>query len=139
MIEDVVLVDGLKHNLLSIGQLCDKGLRVIFDDSTCDVLNKKIDSCALFSFCENSVYMIDTLNLNAMPLIWMLLMKSLGYGIRDLDIYRLTTYPELIIRNQWKAFLIWNLKSTAIVMRTNLRNKSSSLSKQSMKSWYQDL
>ena len=28
LIEDVVLVDGLKHNLLSISQLCDKALRV---------------------------------------------------------------------------------------------------------------
>jgi len=30
LIEDVVLVDGLKHNLLSISQLCDKSLRVYF-------------------------------------------------------------------------------------------------------------
>ena len=31
IIENVLLVDGLKHNLLSISQLCDKGNRVIFD------------------------------------------------------------------------------------------------------------
>ena len=30
LIESVLLVDGLKHNLLSISQLCDKGLKVIF-------------------------------------------------------------------------------------------------------------
>jgi len=30
LIEDVALVDGLKHNLLSISQLCDKGFRVVF-------------------------------------------------------------------------------------------------------------
>jgi len=29
-IEDMLLIDGLKHNLLSISQLCDKGLKVIF-------------------------------------------------------------------------------------------------------------
>ena len=29
LIESVLLVDGLKHNLLSIGQLCDKGFKVI--------------------------------------------------------------------------------------------------------------
>ena len=28
LIESVVLVDGLKHNLLSITQLCDRGLKV---------------------------------------------------------------------------------------------------------------
>jgi len=29
LIENVVLVDGLKHNLLSFSQLCDKGFKVI--------------------------------------------------------------------------------------------------------------
>ena len=31
LIENVCLVENLKHNLLSISQLCDKGYRVIFD------------------------------------------------------------------------------------------------------------
>ena len=30
LIENVLLVDGLKHNLLSISQLCDKDFKVIF-------------------------------------------------------------------------------------------------------------
>ena len=63
MIEDVILVDGLKYNLLSISQLCDKSLRVIFDDSTCDGLDKKINTCVLFSFQENNVFIIDMLHL----------------------------------------------------------------------------
>ena len=33
LIENVCLVENLKHNLLSISQLCDKGYRVIFDES----------------------------------------------------------------------------------------------------------
>ena len=32
LIEDIVLVDELEYNLLSISQLCDKGLKIIFDD-----------------------------------------------------------------------------------------------------------
>jgi len=63
LIEDVVLIYGLKQNLLSISQLCDKGLRVIFDDSTCDVLDKKSNTSVLSDFRENNVYMIDMLNL----------------------------------------------------------------------------
>ena len=35
LIESVLLVDGLKHNLLSISQLCDKGFKVIFEASHC--------------------------------------------------------------------------------------------------------
>ena len=30
-IDDILLVEGLNYNLLSISQLCDKGLRVIFE------------------------------------------------------------------------------------------------------------
>lgn len=29
-IENVLFVKGLKHNLLSVSQLCDRGFRVIF-------------------------------------------------------------------------------------------------------------
>ena len=40
LIENVVLVEGLKHIFLSISQLCDKNFKVIFDDFICDILNK---------------------------------------------------------------------------------------------------
>ena len=30
LIENIALIDSLKYNLLSISQLCDKGLRVFF-------------------------------------------------------------------------------------------------------------
>ena len=45
LIENVLLVDGLKHNLLSISQLCDKGFKVIFEASYWiikDIQNDKI-------------------------------------------------------------------------------------------------
>ena len=50
LIENVVLIEGLKNNLLSINQLCDKGLKVIFDNFTCDILDKKINTCVLSGF-----------------------------------------------------------------------------------------
>jgi len=34
-IENVLLIDGPKHNLLNIHQLCDKGLLVSFDSHIC--------------------------------------------------------------------------------------------------------
>ena len=64
LIENVILVEGLKHNLLSTSQRCDKGFKFIFDDSTCDVLEKKTNICVLSGFCENNVYMIDMLILH---------------------------------------------------------------------------
>ena len=35
--ENVLYVDGLKHNFLSISQFCDKGFKVIFEKSLCIV------------------------------------------------------------------------------------------------------
>ena len=37
IIENPLFVDGLKHNLLSISQLCDKENRVIFDKFSCTI------------------------------------------------------------------------------------------------------
>ena len=40
-IENVLFVKGLKHNLLSISQLCDKGMKVIFESINCQVVDVK--------------------------------------------------------------------------------------------------
>ena len=40
IIDYVALVDGLKHNLLSISQLCDKGNEVWFTKETCVISDK---------------------------------------------------------------------------------------------------
>ena len=61
LIENVLLVDGLKHNLLSINQFCDKGFRVIFEVSHYiikDIQNDKI--IFLDHRCDN-VYIINIL------------------------------------------------------------------------------
>jgi len=34
-INNVLLVEGLKHNLISISQLCDKGFKVMFEPNSC--------------------------------------------------------------------------------------------------------
>jgi len=45
-IEDVQYVEGLKHNLLSISQLCDNGFEVIFKPNICEV--KKVSTGNIF-------------------------------------------------------------------------------------------
>ena len=35
LIENVFLISGLKHNLLSISQLCDKGYKINFEKDAC--------------------------------------------------------------------------------------------------------
>ena len=40
IIESVALVDGLKHNLLSMSQLCDRGNEVWFTKEACVISDK---------------------------------------------------------------------------------------------------
>ena len=64
-----------KHNLLSISQLYDRGLKVVFDDSSCKIFDCKTNDCILIGFRDNNVYIIDMLNLGCSTKCLMLLMK----------------------------------------------------------------
>jgi len=46
-IENVFLVDGLQHNLLSVSQLCDKYNLVVFSPKRCLVVNINIGDVVL--------------------------------------------------------------------------------------------
>jgi len=41
-INNFLLVEGFKHNLLSISQLCNNGSRVLFNKDQC-IINKKYE------------------------------------------------------------------------------------------------
>ena len=58
-IDNVLLVDGLKHNLLSVSQLCDKGYKVTFDLNTCLVTKSLDDKVVFKGKRSNNVYTID--------------------------------------------------------------------------------
>ena len=63
-IENVLLVDGLKFNLLSISKLCDKDYKVEFEKSKCSI--KSIDGLKtiLVGQRHDNVYMLDSLSAN---------------------------------------------------------------------------
>ena len=62
-IDNVYLVEGLKHNLLSISQLCDKGYKVVFESSQCLVFN---DDKALFvGQRHENIYLLNFEDLNS--------------------------------------------------------------------------
>jgi hypothetical protein len=52
-INNVWLVDGLEHNLLSISQFCDSGYDVMFGKTNCIVINKDDNSIVLKSTSLN--------------------------------------------------------------------------------------
>ena len=57
-IENVLLVDGLKHNLISISQLCDKGYKVIFDKKVCTIIDTITKKVLFIGNRKNNVYRI---------------------------------------------------------------------------------
>ncbi|GAA0159281.1 hypothetical protein LIER_43475 [Lithospermum erythrorhizon] len=64
-LEEVLLVEGLTANLISISQLCDSGLKVAFDKNTCNVSNqnddlimqgsRSTDNCYLWTPCHRAL------------------------------------------------------------------------------------
>ena len=58
-IENVLLVKGLKHNLLSISQFCDKGYKVSFESSVCIVTSPINDGIKFIGHRHGNVYMVD--------------------------------------------------------------------------------
>ena len=58
-IDNVLLVKGLKHNLLSISQFCDKGNDVTFDSNYFIVDNQNDKQIKLIGKRISNIYMID--------------------------------------------------------------------------------
>jgi len=60
---NVYLVDGLRVNLLSISQLCDKGNLVTFDFTNCIIKNRQSGKVTLYGPIIENVYVIHIDNL----------------------------------------------------------------------------
>lgn len=59
LIENVLLVNNLKHSLLSIRQLCDKGYKVISDASKCLTEHALDERLAFTGHRHENIYTID--------------------------------------------------------------------------------
>ena len=59
VIENISLMDGLKHNLLSVSQFTDKGYEVIFKTEQCDIINKKDKKLALQGVRKGNLFVAD--------------------------------------------------------------------------------
>ncbi|MFA1236664.1 GAG-pre-integrase domain-containing protein, partial [Klebsiella pneumoniae] len=55
-IKNALLVDGLKHTLLSISQLCDKGFSIVFEHDACLILDSKTKEIIFKGTRKNNVY-----------------------------------------------------------------------------------
>jgi len=55
----VLSVDGLKHNLLSISQLCDKGFKIEFNMNCCLIYEAKTGKVVHIGKRVGNVYMLN--------------------------------------------------------------------------------
>ena len=55
-VDNVYLVVGLKLNLLSVFQLCDKGNKIIFDKEKCVVKNPITEDIFITTLRHDNVY-----------------------------------------------------------------------------------
>ena len=63
-IDNVFLVEGLRHNLLSISQFCDKGNSVSFTSNFCRIINDNTGKVVLEGTRRGNTYSMD---LNSIP------------------------------------------------------------------------
>jgi hypothetical protein len=57
--QDVFLVDGLKHNFLSVSQMCDRGCEVVFTSKDCKIKSVNLGQVvAKVIRTENTVYVL---------------------------------------------------------------------------------
>ena len=59
LIEDVLLVENLNYNLMSVSQLCDKGFKVIFMSSKCIIMDSFSDDIIFVGKRFENVFTID--------------------------------------------------------------------------------
>ncbi|CAM8908560.1 unnamed protein product [Rhodiola kirilowii] len=65
VLEDILLVDGLKVNLISISRLCDEGQSVTFTRDSCQVLDRNGDTLLEGSRSTNKCYCLGTVGTGA--------------------------------------------------------------------------
>ena len=64
-IENVQYVEGLKHNLLSISQLCDSGFEVVFKPDICEVRQTSSNKLFFSGSRRNNLYVLELNDMSA--------------------------------------------------------------------------
>ena len=83
MARNVLLVENMEHNLLSISQTCDKGHYMIFDSK--HVKSKMSKQISQLDQLQERQIMF-TFQMRRMKTVILDMKMKAGYGIKDLDI-----------------------------------------------------
>ena len=58
-VEQVLLVEGLKYNLLSINQLCDEENVIIFEKDQCTIKTQESKETRFIAQCHKNMYVLQ--------------------------------------------------------------------------------
>ena len=78
-LSNVLLVDSLKFNLLSITQLCDHGYKCIFTCDSVEVTSPSGNDCIFKGFRHESLYIVDFSSSDANLTTCLLSQSSMGW------------------------------------------------------------
>jgi thiamine kinase-like enzyme len=81
-ITNVLHVDSLKYNLLSISQLCEMGYNYLFTDKGVEISKREDSSIVFMGRLKNKLYLVD-FNKSRAKLETCLVLAWVGYGITD--------------------------------------------------------
>jgi len=59
LIHDVLYVESLKHSLLNISQLCDRGYQVTFRTNSCEIFFPNSKDVLLIGKRSHNIYLLD--------------------------------------------------------------------------------
>jgi len=58
--KDLLLVENMNHNLLSVGEMCDQGHTILFSSNKCEIRKGKFGKIvATTSRAPNDIYILD--------------------------------------------------------------------------------
>ena len=120
ILEDVALVEGLAHNLLSVAQLCSKGFCVSFFDNVVHIIRNDI-----ILFKGTALNNIYTINLSAPNNLKCLVVSNETCWLwhRRLGHASMYLISKLVRLNLAREFLESNLRRIIFVMHANMASR----------------
>jgi hypothetical protein len=69
MAENVLLVENMKHNLLSVSQMCDQGHTLLFDSKKCEIRKEGSGKLVVTTIrTPNNIYILNEIEKGKMLL-----------------------------------------------------------------------
>jgi hypothetical protein len=78
-ISNVLLVNSLRYNLLSISQLCELGYNYLFTDKGVEVYRREDSSIAFMGYLKGKLYLVDFTSNRVNPKTCLIAKSSMGW------------------------------------------------------------